>query len=51
MSSSMVSGDVIDHDILLRKLNNYGIRGLANEWFRTYLSERQQFVEIDGKKS
>ena len=27
------------------------IRGLANEWFRNYLSERQQFVEIDGKKS
>ena len=43
--------DVIDHDILLRKLNNYGIRGLANEWFRNYLSERQQFVEIDGEKS
>ena len=43
--------DVIDHDILLGKLHNYGIRGLANEWFRNYLSERQQFVEIDGEKS
>ena len=43
--------DVIDHDILLSKLNNYGIRGLANEWFKNYLSERQQFVETDGKTS
>ena len=39
---------VIYHDILLRKLNNYGIRGLANESFRNYLSERQQFVEFYG---
>ena len=42
--------DVINHYILLRKLNSYGIRGLANEWFKNYLSERQQFVEIDEKK-
>ena len=25
--------DVIDHDILFSKMNNYGIRGLANDWF------------------
>ncbi len=43
--------DVINHDILLRKMNTYGIRGIANDWFRSYLSARQQFVEIDGIKS
>lgn len=43
--------DVINHDILLRKLNNYGIRGIAYDWFKSYLSDRQQFVEIDGKIS
>ena len=32
--------DVIDHDMILRKLNNYGIRGLANEWFKKYISDR-----------
>jgi len=38
--------DVINHDILLYKLNSYGIRGLANEWFKSYLSDRFQFVEL-----
>ncbi len=44
-------GDVISHDILLNKLNSYGIRGIANQWFRSYLSDRSQYVEIDGYKS
>ena len=29
-------------------LNNYGIRGLTNDWFRSYLSDREQFVDITG---
>ena len=29
-------------------MNNYGIRGLANDWFKNYLSCRQQYVDIDG---
>ena len=43
--------DVINHDILLRKLNNYGIRGIANTWLRSYLSGRQQYVEFESHKS
>jgi hypothetical protein len=38
--------DVLNHHILLDKLDIYGIRGLANEWFHSYLSNRTQFVEI-----
>ncbi|MEE9189443.1 MAG: reverse transcriptase family protein [Candidatus Neomarinimicrobiota bacterium] len=38
--------DTINHEILLSKLNNYGIRGLANDWFRSYLSGRLQFVKF-----
>ena len=43
--------DVINHDIVLNKLFRYGIRGTANDWFKSYLSSRSQFVEIDGNIS
>ncbi len=33
---------------ILNKLNSYGIRGIANQWFRSYQSDRSQYVEIDG---
>jgi hypothetical protein len=38
--------DVTDHDILLDKLDSYGIRGVSNIWFRSCLLNRCQFVEI-----
>ncbi len=40
--------DTVDHQILLSKLEHYGIRGIANGWFKSYLSNRQQFVSING---
>ena len=36
--------DTIDHSILLRKLDHYGIRGRMNAWLHSYLSRRQQYV-------
>jgi len=39
--------DTCDHSILLNKLNTYGFRGITNEWFKNYLTNRTQFVSIN----
>ena len=36
--------DTVDHTILLENFYKYGIRGLAYEWIRDYLHNRQQYV-------
>lgn len=43
--------DTIDHSILLKKLQTYGIRGRAWNWVRSYLENRQQFVQFAGNTS
>ena len=43
--------DTVDHDILLKKLEYYGMRGLTNDWFRSYLTDQKQFVSINGHNS
>ena len=32
--------DTLNHEVLLAKLHRYGIRGIANDWFRHYLTDR-----------
>ena len=43
--------DTVDHQILLGKLEFYGIRGIPLTWIKSYLSNRQQFVDINNCKS
>lgn len=38
--------DVVNHCLLLNKLENYGIRGTALDWFRSYLSNRDHIVQV-----
>ena len=40
--------DTVDHQILLAKLNHYGICGVSNDWFKSYLSNPNQYVSING---
>ena len=43
--------DTVNHEILLEKLQYYGVRGMTNEWFKSYLTNRKQFVSINGYDS
>ena len=40
--------DTVDHEILLKNLWDYGIRGIANDWFKSYLTNRMQYVSINN---
>ena len=40
--------DTLNHSILLTKLKYYGIKDTPLDWFRSYLTQRLQYVEYDG---
>ena len=40
--------DAVNYDILLSKLENYGFRGVVNDWFKSYLIGRRQNTTVNG---
>ena len=43
--------DTINHQILIKKLEHYGVRGITLDWFKSYLSNRQQFTQYNKTNS
>ena len=43
--------DTVDHQILLAKLNHYGIHGVSNDWFKSYVSNHIQYLSINWYES
>ena len=46
---SLQASATVNHDILLQKLDHYGIRGLQLYWFKIYFTGRSQYVCCKGK--
>ena len=43
--------DLSDHEILITKMEHYGITNLESKWFKSYLSDRKQYVEFNNTQS
>ena len=43
--------NLLNHDILLAKLKCYGVSENTLKWFKSYLSDRRQYVHFNGTKS
>ena len=43
--------DTVDHNILLKRLDHCGVKGISNKWFESYLTDRKQFDSINSFNS
>ena len=40
--------DTVSHNILLKRLELYGLKDVTLDWFLSYLSDRQQLCVVEG---
>ena len=45
------SFDTVNHGILLQKLEHYGLRDSASSWFKSYLTNKKQYVHLNDINS
>ena len=43
--------DTVNNSILSRKLELYGVRGLSQQWIRSFLKDRESFVSVEQHES
>ena len=43
--------DTVNHCILLKKLEHFSIRGIADIWFKSFLTDQTQFTTVQRKHS
>ena len=43
--------DIVDHVILIKKLDHYGVKGRNLLWFKSYLNNRRQFITHDNSNT
>ena len=43
--------DTLNHDVLIKKMESYGVRGLTSDWFRSYLSNRSLVAMVKTNPS
>ena len=43
--------DTVNHKILLAKLQRYGVRRMGINWSQSYITNRRQYVEVNGASS
>ena len=46
LAKCVIFGQNVNHQILLNKVEFYGVRGIPLTWINSYLSNRQEYVDI-----
>ena len=40
--------DTVNHQVLISKINNYGVKGKNLSWFKSYLEDRKQYLSYNN---